>query len=473
MAITTSHPADRPSRPYPASFLASVLAALALLLAGSCHAALNQFLFDGYGRYHLSVDGGGTISSGNPTYPLQVGKPSATAVVHRAFLLAATTPQYSAPTINQITLDGSNVTWSHAASIGFPGTPTDFYNMAADVTSIVAPIIDIAAPGLSSLTLSEGAQVHLVDGTVLAVVFEDSSQLEDRHVSLLFGAQAMGGDNFSLYLHAPIDPADPNALLDLGVGISFSNQHNPTLSMQASLIEINGQRLTSSAGGYDDALPWDGSMLTVGGIGDSHANPADPFALPTSTSSDDELYSLLPLITNTTQNISVHTFNPSGDDNIFFAHFVSSAEMDVGIGLSLSQVTNQHPVGQTHSVTALLVDGSNLPLANQTVVLTVTSGPNIGQSQTVITNANGEAVFSYVGSGGIGTDTIVATHTNATQTLISNSVSVLWIAAPVTPQASPTLVPGLEGIGLLLLAVLLTLSALPAWQGRRNGCAPE
>ncbi len=438
------------------------LAALALLLAGPCQAALNQFLFDGYGRYHLSVDGGGTISSVNPTYPLRVDKPSATAVVHRAFLLAATPPQYSAPTIDQITLGGSNVAWSHTASMGFPGISADFYNMAADVTAIVGPTLDAAPPGLSSFTLSEGTQVSLIDGTVLAVVFEDPGQAADRHVSLLFGAQAPDGDNFSLFLHTPIDPADPDAVLDVGVGISFSNQQNPAVSMQTSLIEINGQRLTSAAGGSDDAQPWDGSMLTVGGIGDSHANPADPFAPPTSATSDDELYSLLPLITSATQNISVYTHNPSGDDNIFFAHFVSSAQMDIGIGLSLSQAVNQRNVGETHSVTALLVDGGGLPLANQSVVLTVASGPNAGQSQTVATDANGEAAFSYVGLGGIGTDTIVATHANGTQTLVSNSVSVLWISGPVTPDPPPTpvLVPGPGATGLLMLAGLLALTAL-------------
>ena len=434
--------------------------ALGLGLAGTGRAALNQILFDAYGQFHLSVDGGGVYSTSNPTYVLQVEKPSATAVVHRAFLLAATTPQASTPTINQITLDGSSVSWSHVASSGFSGMPSDFHNMAADVTAAVGPMINAAAPGLLSLTLSEGTQFGMIDGTVLAVVFEDPAQSVSRHVSLLFGAQAVAGDNFSLFLGTPIDPADPAAVLDLGVAISFSNQQNPAVSMQSSLIEINGQRLTSSAGGADDALPWDGSMLTVGGIGDSNTNPADPFAPPTSHTSDDELYSLLPLISSGTQNISVFTHNPSQDDNIFFAHLVASEPLDVGIGLSLSQTVNQHVVGQTHTVTALLVDGGNLPLVNQMVVLAVVNGPNLGQTQTVMTDANGEAVFSYVGSGGVGTDTIVATHDNGTQTLMSNSVSVLWSDAPVPPASSPVLVPGLSGTGLFMLSVLLVLIPL-------------
>ena len=53
-----------------------------------------------------------------------------------------------------------------------------------------------------------------------------------------------------------------------------------TGSAQSSLVDVNGTRLTSCAGNYDDGFGSDGALITVGGVGDSTANPTDPLQQP-------------------------------------------------------------------------------------------------------------------------------------------------------------------------------------------------
>jgi hypothetical protein len=150
-----------------------------------------------------------------------------------------------------------------------------------------------------------------------------------RTVALMFGAQQLHGDRFELSLLNPIDKTQPNALLSMGLGISYSYQENGI--QQFSRITVNGQGLTSAAGGSDDSVvaPANGTLITVGGLGDSFNKPADPNATPTNARSDDEKYSLLSFINNTTTLIKIDTINPSNDDNIFFAWFEFSGRGDV------------------------------------------------------------------------------------------------------------------------------------------------
>ena len=63
------------------------------------------------------------------------------------------------------------------------------------------------------------------------------------------------------------------ALADMGLGISFSSQPG-----QNSNVEVNGTRVTSSAGGQDDGGNENGALITVGGLDDSNDNPSNPLA---------------------------------------------------------------------------------------------------------------------------------------------------------------------------------------------------
>ena len=71
--------------------------------------------------------------------------------------------------------------------------------------------------------------------------------------------------------------------------------------------------MTDFAGNFDDGSTLsDGSLITVGGIGDpAQTNPA-------SYADDHELYDLSPLLTMGATSFNIFTVNPTNDDNIFF-----------------------------------------------------------------------------------------------------------------------------------------------------------
>jgi hypothetical protein len=57
--------------------------------------------------------------------------------------------------------------------------------------------------------------------------------------------------------------------------------------------------MTTSAGGEDDGESADGALITAGGLDDSNANPADPYATDNGDPrQDDELYDLIPFVSN-------------------------------------------------------------------------------------------------------------------------------------------------------------------------------
>jgi RHS repeat-associated protein len=95
-------------------------------------------------------------------------------------------------------------------------------------------------------------------------------------------------------------------------------------------------------------------------------------------------------------------------------------------------------VGNSQAFTAHLADSAGQPVPNRSIVLSIT-GANHG-TQTVSTDAAGDAHFTYVGANQ-GTDQVQATLTVGTVTLQSNTVSVSWIAPFKT--VSTTLVSAL------------------------------
>jgi hypothetical protein len=146
-------------------------------------------------------------------------------------------------------------------------------------------------------------------------------------VAILDGGQAQGGDTTTVNFAAPLaNVADPNFFFDMSLGISYSF-NGPTVG-QFSNVDINGNRLTSSAGSNDDGVPQyvseNGALITVGGIGDSNNNP-DPNTLD--RAADDELYSLVPFLQNGDTGFSMFTNNPSFDDNIFLMTLYSGVAL--------------------------------------------------------------------------------------------------------------------------------------------------
>ena len=377
-----------------------------------------QEFYSSTGHYSISADGIGSISS---SMDVRVNKPNAGATVQKAILISSVTS--GAIGDGCVSIAGVPINWDGTAASSF------FNNYWADVTSVVASTINSFPAGISTLPITECSS-SIIEGEALLVVFNDASATE-KTIIIMVGVQDPQGDNFSVTLAEPIDPNASGSLLDMGLGIGYSYQSNAT--NQASQVSVNSQRVSSSAGGEDDGESSNGALFTVGGIGDVNDNPSDPFALPQNPRSDDELYSVLPFITNTTTSLTVSTLNPSLDDNIFLAYFVTSGAAIIGEGVLLSQANDSGYVGSNHTVQATLVDANGQPVVGRTVTFTVTSGPNAGNTFSTTSDANGNASYTYTGNGGIGTDSIQACFTDSqSQTNCSNTLSFNWVQATQT-----------------------------------------
>lgn len=391
------------------------------------------------GQLSLSVDGTGSADN---SYQIEVEKPNAQASVQRAFLLAAAVSERPAIADGTITLQGTAVSWDGTDSSANPNT--SFFNHYADVTTIVKPIVDAAGIGRIPFTVDESAAgSDNVDGTVLAVIFDDPQQTQITTIILMFGAQENTGDQFAVTFVESIDPNDPSAIADMGLAISFSSQEpGAGANPQFSTVDVNGTRLTSAAGGEDDGATDNGALMTVGGLDDSNVNPADPNQSPTQalgdSQLDDELYSLLPLLNGPTNAITIDTLNPSNDDNIFFAYFRLSGTAIIGQGITLTPLVANRPVNAMHTVTAHVVDSGGAPVAGVAINFDVLGGPNTGAGATgIITDANGEARFTYTDTNGAGTDTLQAFFNDGLTTINSNTAIVNWVAGTEAITLTP------------------------------------
>ncbi len=385
------------------------------------------------GFISLSIDGAGTNAA---SAIIQVDKPAG-ATVRSAFMAAASTGFSGRKLSNgDVRIDGVGVSWL----ISTPSSISS-WNHWADVTSMIKPKIDAAAPGLINFTMTE-VSTRSIDGELIVVIFDDPNETTSNTVILLFGAQAIAGDTFAIALADPLDKNDADLVMDLSLGISFGFT-SPRNNRQRSLIDVNGIRMTSSAGGQDDSsqVPArNGTLLTVGGLGDTNSNPP-PFSLvPFSTGDfrfDDELYNLLPFVNTGDTSISVFTINPSNDDNIYFAAlFLASTTAIVGEGIVLGPAFDVNEAGTNHTVTATVQDDDGNPIVGRTVTFLVISGPNAGDGATAATDANGQASFTYTGDGGSGVDEIQATFVDSQgNTVTSNAALKEWVITNLPPLA--------------------------------------
>ncbi len=387
------------------------------------------------GLISLSVDSSGSNGGayqfrGGAAQTLRVQKPAG-ATVRRAFVAAASAG-FSGRKLasGDVKLDGAGVNWQISTTSSISS-----WNHWAEVTSLVKPKLDAAAPGIVSFAVTEVSPTG-IDGEILAVIFDDPGQPTSNTVILLFGAQNIAGDTFNVALGSPIDKSDPNLAIDFSLGISFGFQANAGTLIQRSLVNVNGARLTSSAGGQDDGAAANGALITVGGIGDSNANPP-PLLTTGNPRTDDELYSLLPFVADGATAITVFSQNPSNDDNIFFAALdLRAAAAIVGEGIVLGpSPAPDGDVGTSFTATATVQNANGQPVAGRLVAFSVFAGPHAGTAGTALTNIAGQASFTYAGTAG-GVDEVQATFIDSQNNLqTSNTVLKRWIVANHAPEA--------------------------------------
>jgi len=390
------------------------------------------------GPLFLSVDAVGTVLSFGT---VEVEKPE-NAVVKRAFLIAAT-GGYGGGEIKdgEVRIEGRSIMWDQSIPNVVGG-----WNAMSDVTDLLQQKLDAAVPGVIIVEIAEDNS-EFVDGVVLAVVFELRDTTIDNDVSLFFGAHGAASNGFTIELAKPV-PADVSAMrYEMAVGISFGLQTSGETN-QYTVIDVNGRRLTAAAGGPDDGSPLAGALLTMGGAGDNAANPADPVAMPQNLSSDDEYYDLTPFVNPGDTKIDIATANPSKDDNLFFATFmsrrgvaptaqVSQAATPVFLGgmalpnqavdqIRLTSSAAESGVGSEGEITATVL-GGGLPLPGIDVQLRIVSGPHAGATSTARTNSSGTASFKYRGVKQ-GTDLIVAIVDNAGNAVAGSNVILYdWV----------------------------------------------
>ena len=95
----------------------------------------------------------------------------------------------------------------------------------------------------------------------------------------------------------------------------------------------------------------------------------------------------------------------NGNESIQWSQIGSAA--CVGSSLSLAPASQSANVGSTATVTATFTNSCGDPLSGATVNFAVTSGPNTGLTGSGVTDANGNATFTY-SSAVEGTDTLQA-----------------------------------------------------------------
>jgi hypothetical protein len=297
--------------------------------AGQGTGLSTTYVFSGKGGY--SADG---LGQKEPGGTLQADVPAGS-TVKKAFLygtyFGGTDPLEAQRTIE---FDGTTVV---TTKIGDDGS---FLATArADVTGQVAAKVGDGG-GITDFAI--GSDPGGLDGVGLVVVYSNPT-LPTRTVAVLDGSADQGADTTTFTYASPLDKAIEgfSATMSLGVGFGFQGGSSETAgtstcgteSTQSSLVDVNGARLTSCAGNHDDGFGVNGALITVGGVGDTTANPADPFQQPADglvpRVEDDELYDIAPFTKQGDTELTITSSNPSQDDNLFLAVVQFAAQTTV------------------------------------------------------------------------------------------------------------------------------------------------
>jgi hypothetical protein len=101
-------------------------------------------------------------------------------------------------------------------------------------------------------------------------------------------------------------------------------------------------------------------------------------------------------------------------------------ETDILELIDLAPPTASNPVSTAHTVTATVKRGDDTPIPGRTVTFSITSGPDAGQTSTGVTDASGQATFTYTNNGTEGTDSISASFVNSHGVTQSATATKTW-----------------------------------------------
>ena len=341
------------------------------------------------GNAGISTDGLGTTASGT----LQAEVPAGSTVEY-AFLHIATRSIQPA----QIGFGGQRVslTWLSNTEPG----PSKFRTGRADVTGIVASQVGNGG-GSFNFVLDETVTGNpgFVEGTSLTVIYSNPTLPERTILVLDGGLTGPTPKTNTLYLNEALDPTVPDFQAQMALGI----QYGVLNGSQYSTIDVNGKRLTSSAGDFDDGSGSNGQLVTVGGVGDSLSNPANPSS--TTDKSDDELYDLTPFLKKGDASIRLDTANPSNDDSIFLVAVMFP-------GAASAEERGFYEVEIKSDTIAKDIDFANLLVSN---VPPVVANPIPDQTATAT------KAFSFI----VGSDTLVMQMVTA------------WLSVLPLPMVTP------------------------------------
>jgi hypothetical protein len=272
------------------------------------------YTFEGQGNWSLDAT---AFASSNHNLFVQVPINS---TIERAYFYASTSFDFGAPAISLGDTNYAGAAWTDLGTPGIAG----LHAYRADVkTQMVNAIGNGDGLTFDFDVTSTDTSGH-IDGAALVIVYSNAAE-QPRQISLYDGFVAVGGTTITHSL--PNSPSmiysGSPALLSLGIGFSTGN------IAQRSLVDINGRRLSSTAGGQNDGVGNGGDLITIGGFGDSPLNPPDPFHIGSLNDPyDDELYDLSlgnmvdpsPFIHPGDTQLSLRIENPGDhDDLVFFA----------------------------------------------------------------------------------------------------------------------------------------------------------
>ncbi len=399
-----------------------------------------NYSFFGNGNWSIdatsgSLTGGGTVEAYVPEG----------SVIEAAYLYQSR--YFSEPVATDVTMDGQVIA---AGDFTHLGTTAGLDAFRADVTDLVTA--EIGNGGAMPFDFEMETSASNVDGYQLVVVYSNPNE-DERSIVLADGFSATGGDSFAVTFPEAIDTTVDGfeALMSLGIGFGYQG------GSQYSTIDVDGRRLTTSAGGFDDGDGGNGGLITAGGLGDDPTNPFDPFATPANSNTDDELYDLAqgngvdaaPFITNGATNLLIETENPSNDDNIFFVGFniLGEAVADSDENDRPDARNDDYSVVFSRSLFDLDVLGNDVD-ADQDDMLEVVGYDDSNTTGTVVMNDDGTFDYTPV-YGFVGPDTF--SYTISDGELTDTAVVTIQVECPIliVDRAGLNYLEGCEGPNLM------------------------